>query len=329
MTRAASACDAPVWRLFADWCSAVDENPLPAAPLTLARFLAANPAGDGTQRRRVGLINAAHRDNGFDPPGRADAVRELLDDRRRRWRRGRSVATAGAIALLPQTGWPTAVFARRDAMILALAGAGLRANQIAGMQSGDVRQAEDRPGTLRVQAGGQSVAVTLDEEVTGVSAAQIWRRWSEVLQVQIQLPATRWTRRLVEGHPVPALRALPDRAILLTALDRWGAAPLPAVALGAEAVNRIIAGHLRGEPPQHAPLRRRRRATDQPMLPFPEDTPPEDPMLLDPGVVGRGLQARKRAAELLDGVGDALDEVEERAEKLLAGLLELLEDPAT
>lgn len=326
MTRAVSACDAPVWRLFSDWCAAVDENPLPAAPLTLARFLAANPAGDGTQRRRVGLINAAHRENGFDPPGRADAVRELLDERRRRWRRARAAGAAAAIALLPETGWPTAVFARRDAMILSLGGAGLCGAQIADLRAADVREAEERPGTLRVQAGGQTVAVTVDEDVAGTTAMRIWRRWIAVRQVQNQLPATQWTRRLIEGHPVPPLRALPDRAILLTALDRWGAAPLPAVALGAEAVNRIIAGHLRGEPPQHAPLRRRRRAADQPMLPFPEDIPPEDPVLLDPGVVGRGLQARRRAAELLDGVGDELDEVEERAEKLLAGLLELLED---
>ena len=152
--------------LFSNWRAAADESPLPAAPLTLARFLAGNPAGAGAQQRPLGVIKAAHRENGFDPPGRTDSARELLDDRRRRWRRAR----AAAIALLPESGWPTAVFARRDTMILALAGAGLPGTQIAAVRAGDVREAEDRPATLRVPAGGQTLAVTLDEEASGISA---------------------------------------------------------------------------------------------------------------------------------------------------------------
>jgi hypothetical protein len=51
-----------------------------------------------------------------------------------------------------------------------------------------------------------------------------------------------------------------------------------------------------------------------------------EPTVLDQGVVSRGLVARRRAIELLDGIGDQLDAVEARADVLLAELLELLEE---
>lgn len=41
------------WALFADWCTAADLPFLPAAPSTLALFLAEHPAAAATQRARV------------------------------------------------------------------------------------------------------------------------------------------------------------------------------------------------------------------------------------------------------------------------------------
>ncbi|MER2206630.1 MAG: hypothetical protein ABS980_21895, partial [Rhodococcus sp. (in: high G+C Gram-positive bacteria)] len=41
------------WALFFDWCAATDRPSLPAAPSTLAEFLADHPASVATQRRRV------------------------------------------------------------------------------------------------------------------------------------------------------------------------------------------------------------------------------------------------------------------------------------
>ncbi len=46
------------WALFADWCTAADHRPIPAAPETLALFLHEHPAAVATQRRRLSAINA-------------------------------------------------------------------------------------------------------------------------------------------------------------------------------------------------------------------------------------------------------------------------------
>lgn len=311
----------PRWELFTDWCAAVGEPPLPAGPTALARFLAAHPAGDATQRRRVSVINAAHRSAGLLPPGDTDTVRELLDGRWRRNRHRRVHAASSAIALLPQHGWPTALFARRDAMILLLhAAGGMTATSISALRCGDVRTAADGE-LLEISSYGRMRLVGADLVPTGISPAQIWSDWEVVRQVQHQLPATRWTRRLLEGDTAPALRAVSEDLPLLTPLDRWGAAPLELIALSASAVSQIITGHLTGSATVHPPLPARRCEA----LPVAE--PPHEPVALDPGVIERGLQARRRAAELLDGVGDQLDDVEARADALLAGLLELLEQP--
>lgn len=50
-------------------------------------------------------------------------------------------------------------------------------------------------------------------------------------------------------------------------------------------------------------------------------------MTLDPETFGRGLAARRRAATDLAGVTDVLDDVEDRASRLLDDLLRLLDDP--
>lgn len=319
-----SPAGAAIWSLFADWCLAMGESALPAAPLTLARFLAGNPAVVRTQRRRVGVINAVHRDAGLAAPGNAEMVRELLDARRRRQRRGRTAAAAVAIAMLPRgKGWPTALFARRDAMILVLAGAGVTAPGIAALRMGDIREA-DRAETLRVHVGAETLAVRTDSAVAGVPATRIWREWDEVRRVQHQLPATRWSRWLFEDKPMPDLRQAPAELPLLTPLDRWGAAPLDPTPLSAAAVSGIVTAHLRGRPALHPEL------APKPRVAEPElggGGASEEPVLLDPAVVERGVQARRRAAELLADVDDDLDEVESRAEALLAGLLELLEEP--
>ncbi|TWH10372.1 hypothetical protein L618_004000000270 [Rhodococcus rhodochrous J45] len=57
------------WALFADWCSAADHRPIPAAPETLALFLHEHPAAVATQRRRLSAINAVHTRHGYPARG--------------------------------------------------------------------------------------------------------------------------------------------------------------------------------------------------------------------------------------------------------------------
>lgn len=319
-----SAKETATWDLFSDWCDATGHNPLPAAPLTLAGFLRAHPAAKGTQRRRVGTLNTVHRRRGYPPPGRSETVRELLDERRWRNRGRRAYAAAAAISLLPRTGWPTALFACRDAMLLALIGHGLSTAAIATLRMGDIREAADSA-LLEVDCAGETLTGGEELLAAGLSPPVIWRDWEMVRRVQHRLPSTRRVIQLIEGDPLPAVGPAPAQAPLFVALDRWGAAELNPVPLSAAAIARIVAGHLTGRPAVHKPMRR----TCPPTVPddaFCQETAVE-PTVLDPGVVSRGLVARRRAIELLDGIGDQLDAVEARADALLEGLLDLLEEP--
>lgn len=309
--------------LFADWCSAVGVSSLPAAPLTLARFLDAHPAAPTTQRRRVTTINAAHRRSEHTPPGSAQAVRDLIDDRRRLRRREGSAQVAAVISQLPETGWPTALFARRDALLLVLAGEGLGARRVAELCLGDLRPAGYR-GLLAVGQGADIVCVGGELARYRINAAQVWRRWDDVRRVQHHLPATRRVAHLLEGERIPRLDPAPAGLPLFTPLDRWGATPLRPTPLSAKSIGRIVADHLGGVAPAHPPLRRQVPAAE----PEAPETPPEQPVpVLDPGSFSRGLEARRRAMEEMQGVDDALDDIEARADVLLHGLLELLEEP--
>ena len=69
------------WRLFADWCGDVGLHPLPAEPLTVARYLAAR-AGDGasiaTIRLATSAITKAHEWAKQESPCRDPGVRASL-----------------------------------------------------------------------------------------------------------------------------------------------------------------------------------------------------------------------------------------------------------
>jgi len=318
-----AAAESATWNLFTDWCDATGHTPLPAAPLTLARFLTAHPAAAGTQRRRVGVINAAHRRSGHQPPGQSQTVRDAIDHRQAQRRRQRAHTAAEAISRLPENGWPTALFARRDAMLLVLAAAGLPATEIATLHLGGVRTTENGE-LLEVTVAGETLTTGADLVREGASPTGVWQRWESVRRVQHHMPSTRLVAQLLDGQPMPAVGPAPAEVPLVTPLDRWGAAPLRPEPLSAAAIAGIISAHLGGSAPAHRPLRKNAPTTVPEPVAEPELL---EPVVLDPDSFSRGLNARRLAAQRLDGISDALDEVEARADALLAGLLELLEEP--
>jgi len=321
MSPTSNATESALWELFTDWCLAMGEQTLPAEPMTLARFLADNPAGTETQRRRVGIVNAIHRRVGHPQPGRSETVRDLLDVRRRDRRQQHALDTAAVIEQLPETGWPTAVFARRDAMILVLSGSGLSAAAIAGLRTGDIR-AEGESELLEITTSDGTFTAGAELLGAGISPAAVWRSWDMVRRVQHFLPSTRRVVQLIEGKPLPPVGPAPDDAPLLVALDRWGAAEIRPDPLSAPAVSGIISDHLQGNPTAHKPVRK----ADELTVPEKEPEPEIEPVVLDQGVISRGLAARRRDIDLLDGINDQLDEVEARADALLEEMLKLLEE---
>lgn len=309
-----------VWALFRDWCAARDYPLLPAQPLTVARFLDENPAAAGTQRRRIGVINAQHRRAGLHPPGSAQTVRAQLDSRHRERARLRAEDVPSAIQRLPEQGWPTALFARRDAALLVLGVAAVPYTQIATLRLGDVA-CDEHPDRLHIRCrDGDTYETPELLPARGVSPCAVWRTWRQVRRLQHGLLGPRTVAAYLRGEPVPAPAEPPDDLAAFTPIDRWGDSGLRPPALSKAAIGAIVGEHLSGSAKVHPPL-----PVTVPDPPTPEPDPPQ-PDPLDPNSFTAGVLARRRAAEALAGIPDVLDDVERRADRLLGDLLRLLDD---
>lgn len=151
--------DRHIWSLFEDWCTAHERSALPATAHTLALFLGAHPAADTTQRRRIAVIDTAHRRHTMPSPGRSETVRVAIDQARSAKREEFAIRIAVIVAGLPVSGWPTALFTRRDAMLLTVATTGLPYTQIAALRVCDVT-ADPATETLRILMADRVEAAT-------------------------------------------------------------------------------------------------------------------------------------------------------------------------
>ena len=175
------------WRLFAGWCDEVGLTPLPAEPLTVARYLAAR-AGSGasvaTLRLATSAISKAHEWARLDSPCRDPGVRASLKGWGRRLskpQRQSGALTADVLAVIRLTavqprkrrrGMETAEQAaergRFDvALVAVLSDTGLRRSEAAALTWGDVQRWDDGSGRITVirsktdaEAQGAVVAVT-------------------------------------------------------------------------------------------------------------------------------------------------------------------------
>ncbi len=316
-----SARDHTVWALFVDWCAACDVGALPAGPETLARFIAANPAASSTQRRRVTVINGAHRDAGLIPPGHAEQIRSLLNARRAERLQLRTRRVTETVRALPTAGWPTLLFARRDAMMLVLATTGMTFETLARLRIGDI--AVGPAGRLDAHTDDGSYLTPEALPASGVYPAQILVDWLRIRAMQHQNPSTRVLAAYIRGDAKPAAVKQPAADLpLLTALDRWGSAPLYGRPITARAVRRIVAEQLDGNGPTHCAIQPRVE-TDAHQQ---SSNAPTPPIQLDPNAFDRGLAARRRAGQSLADVSSILEGVEDRAERIFADLLRLLEN---
>ena len=151
------------WRLFNEWCDSVGLTPLPAEPLTVARYLAVRSvsgAAVATLRLATSAIAKAHELAGHESPGRDRGVREALKGWGRRLakpQRQAGALTADVLAVIRLTavqprkrgrGIETAEQAaergRFDvALVAVLSDAGLRRSEAAALTWGDVRRWDD------------------------------------------------------------------------------------------------------------------------------------------------------------------------------------------
>lgn len=313
------------WALFADWCAAADTSPLPASPITLAQFLDENPAGDTVQLRRVSAINRAHLDAGHPAPGRVTSLRLALDSARADRTIRRAAQHQAIAAGLPTEGSTAALFGRRDAVLLLLAGAGLSYTAIAELDRGGISVDGD---SIWI-AGHHRIRIDPHEH-TGCQPAEVWQRWNTVLQFSDRHPSTALLAEHLQRNTFPDMTGQQNRGgPVAVPIDRWGHLPLPVHSMAPAEIGTVIAAHRAGNPPRHAPRRRTHRPpedTDQTRpIAEPEPISPE----LDSGYYHAGVEARRRAHTALAGVADLVDDVEDLIEALLQRTLDLLGDKAT
>lgn len=233
-------------------------------------------------------------------------------------------AVASAVAAFPAAGWPTLLFARRDAMLLVLAAAGLRYADIARLRVEDVTSAEDGAHVLATAGGVRFQTPEMLPEL-GVHPSQVLARWMRIRALQDRAPSTRVIAAYLRGEGAPRVRAARADLPLVTPLDRWGACPLQPAPLTAAAVAAIVSDHLSGAPALHRAIAK--TEVREPDL-APGSSPAAEPraVVLDDGVFARGIAARRRAEESLADVSDVLDGVADRADRLMRDLLHLLDD---
>ena len=175
------------WRIFAGWCDEVGLTPLPAEPLTVARYLAAH-AGAGasiaTMRLATSAISKAHEWAKLESPCRDQGVRASLQGWGRRLskpQRQAGALTADVLAVIRlttvqprkrgrglETAEQAAARAKLDlALVAALSDAGLRRSEASSLTWGDVQRWDDGSGRITVirsktdvEAAGAVVAIT-------------------------------------------------------------------------------------------------------------------------------------------------------------------------
>ncbi|WML60897.1 hypothetical protein [Rhodococcus sp. AH-ZY2] len=279
------------WALFADWCTATDHPCLPATPEALAVFLREHPAAPATQRRRVSAINTVHTRRGHPAPGRSETVRRRLDTARAARHDRLAPLLLHKAAELPTTGWPSGLFGRRDALLLALAATGMPFARLARLRRGDITV--DAGTLVATTESGERLCLPTESAAAASPAVGMYCRWAEVQAFLDAYPNTDLlAQHLTDPIEVEQV-ALTDRQArqpLLTPIDRWGHLPLMPQPMTAQSIASIVREHLSGRVRARAPLPLRKQSdcNDEPTVQIESETD------LDPHYYERGGSSPRR-----------------------------------
>lgn len=174
------------WDDFTAWCGQVLEDPLPAMPATVARYLAQLADGGkktSTIQRRKAAIRAVHKAAGFEPPTNAEGVAATMRGIRRALRSKptrKAPATAELLSKVLEH-LPKILAGLRDRAILLVAFAGaLRRSELVALH---VHHIERRPrgivlhidGSKTDQEGkGEQLPVPNGQTLKPVAALDAW-----------------------------------------------------------------------------------------------------------------------------------------------------------
>ncbi|WP_331723092.1 hypothetical protein [Nocardia sp. NBC_00511] len=308
------------WRSFAVWCAAGEVSALPAVPLTLLEYLADNPGRPATQAGRVTAINRAHRAAGLPAPGRAEELRQALDQARAaqstRWR----TAVDALLPLIPTWGWPGGLVGRRNGALLVLRAAGMSYADIGRLTVGDVRV---EPGAIHIGPQPLStINASIDSQPCHASTLHAWLDVRPALQ---RYSGNAMLEAALESGTVPGITidAVGVDQPLFVTLDKHGYAPMPCIdrrgaspalpGLSAEAVSAIVTRHLSGDLPKYV-VQQKNTATES-RVDVVADLGGNTSLSAD--YFDKGIAARRRDHETLSAIPDLLDDAVARMEKLL------------
>ena len=229
------------WALFADWCTATNQNSLPADWVTVAAFNTGCPSAPATIRRRLAAIGHHHRAAGHPAP--ADPARALPQP-------SREVVDPGQVdmlmRLLPSHGWLGGLFGRRDRALLTLAAytqipyRQLPRLTVGQLQiGGGVATVTDRNGTEHV------IESDPDPVLCGPCTLVRWRR---VLDVEVRHKSVKDLLKKAEEvtadshHSCQVPKPIDDKTLeapLFPPINQWGHLPYPLEPLSPHSTSRL------------------------------------------------------------------------------------------
>ncbi len=183
------------WRRFEGWCGSLDLASLPAAPETVAMFIAQEAAhgrNPSTLARRLAAIRLVHRGAGVASPHDALAVTEVMRGIRRAWGRApdrKAPAFDDEIKRMVDLVDPDSAKGRRDRVLLLFGFAGaFRRSELVALE---VRHLEYRDNGVKVtievsktdqEAQGQVIAILRQpgSRYCPVQALDAWRTAAQI-----------------------------------------------------------------------------------------------------------------------------------------------------
>jgi site-specific recombinase XerD len=209
------------WAAFVSWCRLAAAAPLPAAPATVAAYLATlgERLSAGALARRAAAIAAQHRQHGLASPASDPAVTTLLRYARHTATRRRALPPTATRLTRMATACPGDLAGLRDRALLLLAAAGFGR---AALVSLDVEQVQF------IEAG---VELTLHRQ-SGVERTVTVRRVASVGACPVH--ALKDWMEATDSRFGPVFRKV----------DRWG--NVEHRRLGTDAIRRILARRGRG-----------------------------------------------------------------------------------
>lgn len=218
------------WDDFTAWCGQVLEDPLPAMPATVARYLAQLADGGkktSTIQRRKAAIRAAHKAAGFEPPTNAEGVAATMRGIRRALRSKptrKAPATAELLSKVLEH-LPKTLAGLRDRAILLVAFAGaLRRSELVALH---VHHIERRPrgivlhidGSKTDQEGkGEQLPVPNGRTLKPVAALDAWLEAAAITEGPIFRGVDRHARVGAGALDEGSIARIVKRAIAATGL---------------------------------------------------------------------------------------------------------------